>query len=129
MPTQTTDLFLLEDLEDADRTSELAEGDLDGLRSVADWIKTYVVKPHEDLVGHAGPVCPFLPVSVERKTLWLASEHIADRDVPDVVGRLDANRATPVSRQGPRTIAVRPSSRPPSPRSTQAGRTSTGGAG
>jgi hypothetical protein len=37
MPTQTTDLFLLEDLEDVGRTSELAEGDLDA-HAVADWI-------------------------------------------------------------------------------------------
>jgi Domain of unknown function (DUF6875) len=74
MPTQTTDLFLLGDLEDAGRTSGLAESDLAALRAVADWIKTYVVKPHEDLVGHAGPVCPFLPVSLESKSLWLAPE-------------------------------------------------------
>jgi hypothetical protein len=84
MPTQTTDLFLLEDLEDAGRTSELAESDLAALRAVADWIKTYVVKPHKDL-GRAGPVCPFVPVSLERKALWLAPEQIADRGVPDVV--------------------------------------------
>jgi hypothetical protein len=31
MPTQTTDLFLFEDLEDAGKTSELAESDLDAL--------------------------------------------------------------------------------------------------
>jgi hypothetical protein len=84
MPTQTTDLFLLEDLEDAGRTSELAESDLAALRAVADWIKTYVVKPHKDL-GRARPVCPFVPVSLERKALWLAPEQIADRGVPDVV--------------------------------------------
>src|ERR687888_1833661 len=85
MPAQTTNLFLLEDLEDVSRTRELAESDLDALRAVADWIKTYVVKPHKDLVGHAGPVCPFLPVSLERKSLWLAPEQIADRGMPDVV--------------------------------------------
>ena len=71
MPTQTTDLFLLEDLEDVGKTSELAESDLDALHAVADWIKTYVVRPHKDL-GRAGPVCPFVPGSLERKTLWLA---------------------------------------------------------
>ena len=60
MPTQTTDLFLLEDLEDVGKTSELAESDLDALHAVADWIKSYVVEPHEDL-GRAGPVCPFVP--------------------------------------------------------------------
>jgi hypothetical protein len=82
MPTQT--LFLLEDLEDVGRTSELADSDLDALHAVADWIKTFVVKPHKDL-GRAGTVCPFVPVSLERKTLWLAPEQIADRDVPEVV--------------------------------------------
>ncbi len=76
MPTQTTDLFLLEDLEDVGRTSELAESDLDALNAVADWIKTLVDRPHEDL-GRAGPVCPFVPGALERKTLWLAPEHIA----------------------------------------------------
>ena len=84
MTTQTTHLFLLEDLEDVSRTRELAASDLDALRAVADWIKTYVVKPHKDL-GRAGPVCPFVPGALERKALWLAPEQIAGRDVPAVV--------------------------------------------
>ena len=88
MPAQTipaqANLFLLEDLEDVGRTRLLAEGDLDALRAVGEWIKTFVVKPHEDL-GRAGTVCPFVPGSLERKTLWLAPEQIADRDVPEVV--------------------------------------------
>jgi hypothetical protein len=83
-PAQTTNLFLLEDLEDTSRTSEVAESDLEALQAVADWIKTFVVKPHKDL-GRAGTVCPFVPGSLERKTLWLAPEQIADRDVPEVV--------------------------------------------
>jgi Domain of unknown function (DUF6875) len=85
MPTQTTELFLLEDLEDAGRTSGLSESDLDGLRAIADWITTYVTQPHEELVGHAGPVCPFLPGSVERKTLWLASERIGEANVVELM--------------------------------------------
>jgi hypothetical protein len=84
MPVQTTNLFLLEDLEDVGRTSKLAERDLDALRAVADWITTFVVKPHQDL-GRAGTVCPFVPESLERKTLWLAPEQIADQDGPEVV--------------------------------------------
>jgi hypothetical protein len=84
MPAQTTNLYLLEDLEDPSRTRELAERDRDALGAVADWIKAFVVKPHKDL-GRAGPVCPFVPGSLERKTLWLAPEQIADRDVPEVV--------------------------------------------
>jgi hypothetical protein len=84
MPAQTTDLFLLEDLEDVTKTKELAGSDLDALRAVADWIKTFVVNPHEDL-GRAGTVCPFVPGSLERKTLWLAPEQIAGREMPEVV--------------------------------------------
>ena len=83
-PAQTTDLFLLEDLEDVGRTSDLAESDLDALHAIADWITSFVVKPHKDL-GRAGTVCPFVPGSLERKTLWLAPEQIADRDLPEVV--------------------------------------------
>jgi hypothetical protein len=81
---QTTNLYLLEELEDVSRTKELAERDLDALHAVADWIKTFVVRPHEDL-GRAGPVCPFVPGALERKILWLAPERIADRDMPDVI--------------------------------------------
>jgi hypothetical protein len=83
-PAETTNLFLLEDLEDDGRTSELAESDLDALRAIADWIKSFVVKPHKDL-GRAGTVCPFVPESLERNTLWLAPEQIANRDMPEVV--------------------------------------------
>ena len=85
MPAGTAaNLFLLEDLEDASRTRELAESDLGALQAVADWIKTFVATPHKDL-GRPGPVCPFVPGSLERKTLWLAPEQIADRSVPAVV--------------------------------------------
>jgi hypothetical protein len=78
------DLFLLEDLEDVGSPSELAESDLDALHAVANWIKTFVTRPHEDL-GRAGAVCPFVPGAVERKTLWLAPEQIAGRGMPHVV--------------------------------------------
>lgn len=84
-PTHTAELFLLEDLEDADRTSGLPASALDGLRVIADWITTYVTQPHEELVGHAGSVCPFLPGSVERKTLWLASERLGEANVVELM--------------------------------------------
>ena len=84
-PTQpTTRLFLVEELEEASRTRELAHEDLDSLRAVADWITTFVSSPHMDL-GRAGPVCPFVPGALVRHTLWLAPERVADRSVPDVV--------------------------------------------
>ena len=84
MSAQTTNLFLLEDLEDSSKTRDLADSDLSALRAIADWIKTFVVKPHKDL-GRAGTVCPFVPGSLERKVLWLAPEQIADRGEPDVM--------------------------------------------
>jgi hypothetical protein len=84
MPAQTTNLFLVEDLEDASRTKTLAESDLKALQAVANWTKTFVARPHKDL-GRAGPVCPFVPPALERKTLWLAPERVAGRSVPEVV--------------------------------------------
>jgi hypothetical protein len=87
MPAMTTDLFLLEDLEDVSRTKVLAEGDLNALRAVADWITSFIVQPNKDL-GRAGPVCPFVPVSLERRTLWLAPEQVGGRSVADVVDLL-----------------------------------------
>jgi hypothetical protein len=83
-PAQPTTLFLLEDLEDVSRTSGLAESDLNALQAVAGWIKSFVVRPHKEL-GRAGPVCPFVPESLERKELWLAPGHVGGRSVPDVV--------------------------------------------
>jgi hypothetical protein len=83
-PAQTTNLFLLEDLEDASRTRKLAESDRNALRAVADWTKTFVARPHGDL-GRAGPVCPFVPVALDHRTLWLAAERSAGRSAPDVI--------------------------------------------
>jgi hypothetical protein len=84
MAAQTANLYLLEDLDNASKTRQLANSDLAALRTVADWIKTFVARPHKDL-GREEPVCPFVPGALERKTLWLASEHIAGRSVADVV--------------------------------------------
>jgi hypothetical protein len=88
MPTQIADLFLLEDLGDLGRTSKLAERDRAALQAVADWIETYVVRPHKD-IGRDGPVCPFVPGALERNTLWLAPEQIGDRGVPELVTLMD----------------------------------------
>lgn len=65
-------------------TRKLADSDLDALRAVADWTKTFVAKPHRDL-GRTGAVCPFVPVAWEHKTLWLAAERSAGRSTPDVI--------------------------------------------
>jgi hypothetical protein len=82
--SQTADLFLLDDLDDDRRAGELPERDLEALRAVAGWTKAFVARPNEQL-GRAGSVCPFVPGALERKTLWLAAEHVADRSAVDVV--------------------------------------------
>ena len=84
MPVQTTNLFLLQDLEDVSRTEDLAESDREALQAVAGWIKTFVARPHKDL-GRTGTVCPYVPGSLERKVLWLAPEQITGPGEPDVV--------------------------------------------
>src|SRR6185295_8338718 len=71
VPAEGKHLFLLEDLDDANQTTGLAEGDRAALAAIAEWIRTFVVMPHKDL-GRAGPVCPFVPGARERRTLWLA---------------------------------------------------------
>ena len=84
MPAQTANLFLIEDLEDAARTSDLADSDSTALRAIADWTKAFVIQPHRDL-GRPGPVCPFTPLAIEHKTLWLAAERSAGRSTPEVI--------------------------------------------
>ena len=84
MPAQSTNLFLIQDLENSSRTKQLADSDLSALHGVADWIRTFVARPNKDL-GRAGAVCPFVPEACERKTLWLAPERIANQSVSDVV--------------------------------------------
>ena len=84
MQAQSTNLFLLQDLENSTRTRKLADSDLSALHTVADWIKTFVAGPNKNL-GRAGPVCPFVPRACERKTLWLAPERVANQSVPDLV--------------------------------------------
>src|SRR6202008_597246 len=91
MPATTTNLYLLQDLDDVGRTGELAERDRDALRAVADWINAFVVQPHKDL-GRAGTVCPYVPVSLQREVLWLAPEQIEGRQTSEVVELVDSYR-------------------------------------
>ena len=84
MEAQTADLYRLEDLDDASKTRQLPNSDLAALRTVVDWIKSFVTLPHRD-IGRDGPVCPFVPQAIQRKTLWLPSEHVAGGSVAEVV--------------------------------------------
>ncbi|MFE9688646.1 DUF6875 domain-containing protein [Micromonospora sp. NPDC005806] len=84
MPAQISSLLVVQDLEDTSKTRGLADSDLNALRVVADWIRTFVAMPNNDL-GRGGPVCPFVGRAMERNTLWLAPERIANRGVADVV--------------------------------------------
>ena len=82
-PAQTTNLFTLEDLDNVNRSKTLSDDELTSLQVVADWIKTFVARPHKDL-GRSGVVCPFVPGASERRTLWLAPERIGNRSAQDV---------------------------------------------
>ena len=84
-------LLLLQELDDHGRTSHLADDELNALRAVGGWIRTFVISPHEDL-GRAGPVCPFVPEALERRTLWLCAEHLGERGVPDLVELMNRYR-------------------------------------
>ena len=112
MAPLTTDLYLLEDLEDPSRTKTLADDDLRALQAIADWIRSFVVGPHAEL-GRLGPVCPYVPLTLERSSLWLAIEHVADRSPSDIVELMDDYRrlllATPpvgADDDDPKVIAV-----------------------
>jgi hypothetical protein len=103
--SQATDLYILEDLEDVGKTGSLDDTKLEAMRTLAEWIETFIVKPHEEL-GRAGPVCPFTPEALMRETLWLAPESVAARTVPEIVGLVNEYkdlllRAEPI--QGPDT--------------------------
>ena len=86
----SANLFLVEDLENADRTRRLAQSDVTALRAVADWTKSFVIRPHKDL-GRPGPLCPFTPVSIEHKALWMAPERSAARSTSNAPSTLNPN--------------------------------------
>ena len=112
MAAQTANLYLLEDLDDASKTKQLASGDLVALRKVADWIKSFIVKPHADL-GREGSVCPFVPEALEKKILWLVPEHAAGRSPADLAQIMSGYktrflRTRPIDGEGanPKVIVV-----------------------
>lgn len=82
--SQAANLFVIEDLDNPARTKKLAQGDLTSLRAVADWTKSFVIQRHKEL-GRPGPVCPFTPVAIEHKALWLAPERSAGLSKPQVI--------------------------------------------
>lgn len=55
------------------------------LRSVRDWIREFLARPHPQL-GRRGSVCPFVPIALELDTVWMAEvaeatpsfEHISE---------------------------------------------------
>lgn len=79
-------LFLLSELQGS-RTASLATGDLQALRSVSDWIQTFIIEPNENL-GRSGPVCPFTPVAINHDALWLALEHTEGQGLSAMIERV-----------------------------------------
>jgi hypothetical protein len=83
MPTQTTDLFLLEDLEEEEGRASLWHA----IKMRLTPSQTGSRCSLSGLTRISGASGPSVPSSgpLERKTLWLAPEQIADRGVPYVV--------------------------------------------
>jgi hypothetical protein len=71
------------------RTGDLANTDRAALRAVAERIKTVFARPNKD-IGHAGPMCPFVPGALERSILWLAPEQIGGRAVPEMADLINS---------------------------------------
>jgi hypothetical protein len=88
MQTRTANLYLIEDLDDRSRTNNLADADVHALHTVANWITSFVASPNKD-IGRAGPVCPFVPGGLERRTIWLAPERVSNQSVAEVIRLLD----------------------------------------
>lgn len=77
-------LFPFEDVENGRGLGSLASGDREALLKVANWIRTFVIQPNKQL-GREGPVCPFVPVSIQHKALWLAAERSAGLNTPQLI--------------------------------------------
>lgn len=84
MASQTTQLLLPEDLEDNEKTGHLPAEDRQAIQSVSQWVREFIACPHRDL-GRNGTVCPFVPGSLKRRTLWFAPERVANLDLAGLV--------------------------------------------
>jgi hypothetical protein len=98
LEARSTNLFLVEEIEEARRTGKLAGSDFDALRAVAAWTKTFVTQPNREL-GRAGPVCPFTPVALESGTLWLAAERSAGRRTSELIELIEGYKQLLLTRQ------------------------------
>jgi hypothetical protein len=79
-----TNLVHIEQLDDDTNLAGLAKSDAQALRAVALWTRTFIAKPNASL-GREGPVCPFVPVALDRRVLWLAAERTSDRSTSDII--------------------------------------------
>ncbi len=91
MATQGTTLLLPEDLDDPGRMPGLGAADREALVTLLKWVREYVVRPNPN-IGRPGTVCPYVPGSLDRRTLWFAPEHASELEVREVVGLMDGYR-------------------------------------
>src|SRR5690348_14614097 len=80
-------LFLLSGIAGGQEIARLEDRDLNALRSVANWVRTFIIQPNQEL-GRSGPICPFTPVALEHDALWLALEHTGGTSMPDMIERI-----------------------------------------
>jgi hypothetical protein len=65
------------------RLSEVERDDApdSAMRCIATWVREFLARPHPD-VGRRGAVCPFVPLSLEMDSIWMA-------EVPEREPRFD----------------------------------------
>ena len=61
------------------------------LRRIASWIHEFLAQPHPD-VGRRGPVCPFVPLSLEMDTIWMTEVSQHDPKFDDIAAIITAMR-------------------------------------
>jgi hypothetical protein len=78
------------------RLSRLSEVERDAppdsaMRCIATWVRQFLARPHPD-VGRRGAVCPFVPLSLEMDSIWMAEVPGQDPQFDDVARVITAFR-------------------------------------
>jgi hypothetical protein len=61
------------------------------LAVVVKWIREYLAKPHPDL-GRRGPVCPFVPTSLDLDTIWMCEVSVTEPTAEGIANVIIAYR-------------------------------------
>ena len=93
MPLYRDDLVLYNGLDfetDSEATQGLSPDELNSFKTIVDWTRAFLCRPHSEL-GREGPVCPFTLPSLNQHHYWLTTFPGAEVDqerAGDVIERL-----------------------------------------